>query len=181
MKKRRKELLGRDYPLQKLAEATSSSHLSLPPSFPPSMRDPASSPSRYWSINSGITYNDNTNYRGPGLPPGLPARELERAKKTEGGGGRGPISRNFLPNDVISRATRRSRDSSNSDPVMEGAEWTGLASGLGYLNCTGPLRVFNDPPRWIPARGRGELEFFLGSGRPKNRAAGNRREGEGVC
>lgn len=144
------------------------------------MRDPASSPSRYWSINSGITYNDNTNYRGPGLPPGLPARELERAKKTEGGGGRGPISRNFLPNDVISRATRRSRDSSNSDPVMEGAEWTGLASGLGYLNCTGPLRVFNDPPRWIPRGGGASWNSSLD--RAARKIARPETEGrEGVC
>lgn len=62
---------------------------------------------------------------------------------------------------------------------MEGAEWSGLASGLGYLNYTAPSRVefltirsAMDPR----ARAREQLEFFLGS---FEKSRGKREKGEG--
>ena len=186
--------------MQKSAEAPTnltSSHtcLSLPPSLLPSMRDPAS---RYplrppvigqSTAGSRITTMRITRPRSA-LPPGLPggkrrsnvSREKnERREKERERERRGPISRNFLPNDVISRATRRSRDSSNSDPRNggSGVEWTGIRPRLFKLHGSESRRVFNDPIRDGSARARGGAVGIL----PWIVRKIEREEGEGrrVC
>lgn len=182
--------------MQKSAEAPTnltSSHtcLSLPPSLLPSMRDPASRyPLRPPVIGQSTPGSRITTMRitrpRSALPPGLPGgkrrsnvsreknerREKERER-------RGPISRNFLPNDVISRATRRSRDSSNSDPRNggSGVEWTGIRPRLFKLHGSESRRVFNDPIRDGSARGS---SWNSSLDRSKNREGRGRRE-KGMC
>lgn len=128
--------------------------LSLPPSLPP-LRERPCHPSRSSVIGNqarGITYNDNMNYMPCLSDYCIATVELSdrKTKRRREGRVSGPISRNFLPNDVISRR-----------PRFGFVEFRSRLMASGYLNYT----VFNDG-------GEGNSSLDPGIILDKNRAAG---------